>query len=152
AGVDPPLGPMRLEPPGLVHFVDLHGENTTITRAWTLGRRPIGHTLNQVDGVKYTHVVMRRFASLLLPVAVAGLLPAQDPYCPRYPSAVRSEMEQSLDLDRQAQEYQRAIRLNRTAAPSKLALADSASFIDKFIARKMAADAVTPAPRSSDAE
>src|SRR5215813_10794787 len=85
-------------------------------------------------------------------VAVAGRLPAQDPYCPRYPSAVRTEVEQSLDLDRQAEAYQRAVRLYRTAAPEKLALADSPNFIDKFVAKKMGADGVTPAPRTTDAE
>ena len=31
AGVDPPLGPVRLKPLGLVHFFDLHGEVTMIT-------------------------------------------------------------------------------------------------------------------------
>src|SRR5579871_369993 len=32
AGIDPPLCPMRLEPPGLVHFFNWHGENTNIAR------------------------------------------------------------------------------------------------------------------------
>jgi hypothetical protein len=91
---------------------------------------------------------MRLFLLLL---AVAGALPAADPYCPRYPNAVRTEQEGSLQLDREFQAYGKLARASRTAeAPSHLA--DSSNFIDQFISAKMSADGVRPAARSTDSE
>lgn len=90
-----------------------------------------------------------RFLFLLL--TAAALLPAGDPSCPRYPVAVRTEQEESLALDREFQAYRLAAKTSRQAvAPSNLA--DSKSVIDQLINAKMAADRVTPAPRSTDAE
>jgi len=39
----------------------------------------------------------------LLLVSAAAILSAGDPYCPKYPPAVRTEIEESLSLDREFQ-------------------------------------------------
>ena len=70
-----------------------------------------------------------------------------DPGCPRYPTAVRTELEESLALDR---EY--AANARRARATGKSRLAQSGNFIDQLIGAKMSADGVTPAPRTTDAE
>lgn len=80
------------------------------------------------------------------------MLPAQDPYCPRYPSAVRTELEESLTLDREFQNHSRLARARPAASVTRSHLADSSNFIDQLIAKKMAADGVEPAPRSTDPE
>ena len=90
---------------------------------------------------------------LFLALALATTLAAADPYCPRYPDAVRTEMEESLQLDRELQAYSRMAR--KTAATNTHAavrLAASDNFIDQLSAKKMNADGVTPAPASSDEE
>jgi hypothetical protein len=80
-----------------------------------------------------------------------AVLPAADPYCPAYPSAVRTEIEQSLSLDRQAQAYARSVHGRQS--PVKLgSLADSANPIDRLISARMTADGVAPAPRTADSE
>ena len=80
------------------------------------------------------------------------MLPAQDPYCPRYPSAVRTELEESLSLDREFQSYSRLAKVRPATAASRSHLADSSNFIDQLISKKMDADGVQPAPRTTDPE
>src|SRR5262245_1094330 len=80
-----------------------------------------------------------------------ALLSAADPYCPAYPLSMRTEIEQSIDLDRQFQEYVRYAR-TRKAAVNLGALGSSGNFIDQAIAKKLSADNVEPAPRTSDTE
>ncbi len=80
-------------------------------------------------------------------------LAAQDPSCPAYPSALRSELQQSLELDRAFNSYSRSIRpLNLKAKADNSQLAQSANFIDQIIQQKMSADRVTPAPATTDSE
>src|SRR5258708_16181358 len=90
--------------------------------------------------------------SSLLLAAMAGMLAAQDPYCPRCPSAVRTELEESLSLDREFQNYSGLAKARPAAAASRPRLADSSNFIDELISQKMDADGVQPAPRTTDAE
>src|SRR6185436_19355048 len=93
-----------------------------------------------------------RFVYLSLLIA-ATLAAAGDPYCPRYPDSLRTEIEQSIALDREADAYSRLVR--RTGAPNMHAaqrLAETGSFIDALVAKKMNLDGVAPAPASSDAE
>src|ERR1700704_1200981 len=93
----------------------------------------------------------RVIRSSLSMLASAAMLAAADPNCPAYPSAVRTEMERSLSLDREFQAYSKsALRLSRAASTSRLA--SSANFIDQLIGGKMDADGVEPAPRTNDAE
>jgi len=84
-------------------------------------------------------------------MAAAAMLSAADPYCPAYPSAVRTEMERSLSLDREFQAYSKSAQ-SRSRAASSPRLAASANVIDQLILGKMTADGVDPAPRTSDAE
>ena len=91
------------------------------------------------------------FCAYLLMLLARATLPAADPNCPAYPSALRTEIEQGLSLDREAQAYARSAR-GRKAAVNPGALADSANPIDRLISAKMSADGVSPAPRTSDTE
>jgi hypothetical protein len=84
--------------------------------------------------------------------ATAVLLPAADPYCPGYPSALRTEIEAGINLDRELQTYMRAARVRSAGVAARTHLADSGNFIDRLINQKMAQDGVTPADRSGDAE
>jgi hypothetical protein len=61
-------------------------------------------------------------------------------------------MEESLALDREFQQYSQQARKQRIAATSGSSLADSKNLIDQLIWKKMAADGVAPAPRTSDTE
>ena len=82
-------------------------------------------------------------------------LPAQlsDPYCPAYPSALRTEIAQSLELDRQFTEFSRTARFRKRAQvdPSSR-IGQSASFIDQSVFAQMSADGVPPAPSTTDSE
>jgi Protein of unknown function (DUF1549)/Protein of unknown function (DUF1553) len=89
----------------------------------------------------------------LLLIVAASLLAAGDPYCPRYPDSVRTEVDASLSLDREAEFYARAARRGGTGnTHAAQRLAASASFIDQLAAKKMNADGVVPAPPAGDAE
>ena len=94
----------------------------------------------------------------LIPIFGSLALLAQDPGCPAYPSALRSELQQSLELDRAFNEYSRVARSTKLKAASPKStsndarLAQSANFIDQAIQAKMKADNVTPAPPTTDAE
>ncbi|MFN0101669.1 MAG: DUF1549 domain-containing protein [Bryobacteraceae bacterium] len=77
------------------------------------------------------------------------VLLAGDPGCPRYPAALRTEMTESLELDRA---YETLGRKRRSAAAARHANEPRSNFIDQRLFAKMAADNVTPAPLSSDAE
>src|SRR5437660_10063048 len=90
--------------------------------------------------------------SCLLSLTAATLLSAADPYCPKYPAAVRTEMEESLSLDREFQAYSRSARARPAASAMPSHLAASSNFIDQLMAKKMSADGVQPAPRTSDSE
>src|SRR5207248_1406410 len=85
-------------------------------------------------------------------LAAAAILSAGDPYCPKYPPAVRTEMEESLSLDREFQAYSRSARAKSAASGPRSHLADSSNFIDQLMSKKMAADGVQPAPPTSDQE
>ncbi len=88
---------------------------------------------------------MRAILALLV-VGVPAL--AGDPYCPRYPDAVRTATEEALTLDR---EFQSLTRTNRRSSVAN-ALADSPNFVDRLIAKKMNAAGVAPAGPATDAE
>ena len=90
------------------------------------------------------------FSVCLLSTAGIGL--AQDPYCPRYPVSVRTEMEESLALDREFQAHARSARAAGLKRTTPTRLAASANFIDQLISKKMSADGVTPATGATDAE
>lgn len=77
----------------------------------------------------------------------------QDGFCPAYPTAMRSELAESLALDREFNRYRtihHQFRPSAVAADSKLA--QSANFIDQSVYGKMAADGVNPALRTTDSE
>ncbi len=85
-------------------------------------------------------------------LSIAAGLPAfqnSDPGCPRYPSAMRTEQLDILELDRAFQAFSR--RAANAQVGQKTA-ATYAGFVDQRLFDKMAADQVTPAPRSSDIE
>src|SRR5262249_52563614 len=90
--------------------------------------------------------------SCLLALAAARILSAGDPYCPKYPQAVRTEMEESLALDREFQIYSRSARSRSAASSASSHLAASGNFIDQLMSKKMSADGVDPAPRTTDPE
>ena len=85
---------------------------------------------------------------LLTPV----VLLAGDPGCPRYPAALRTEMTESLELDRAFETLGRQRGPQRSAAAARQAIEARSNFIDQRLFSKMAADNVRPAPVSSDAE
>lgn len=97
---------------------------------------------------------MRYALRYLLPaLSLMCTLHAQDPACPAYPASVRTEIESSIDLDRQAAEFSRVARKTRAARPAMTTrLAASSNFIDQLVNRKMSADGVVPAPPTTDAE
>src|SRR5437879_5805111 len=95
------------------------------------------------------HLTLRHCVLLL---AAVGALPAADPNCPGYPSAVRTELEESLSLDREFQSYSRLARARSSATARRSQLAESQNVIDQLIWTKMSADGVESAPRTSDAE
>ncbi len=79
--------------------------------------------------------------------------PPSDPYCPVYPSALRTEIAQSLDLDRQFTEFSRTARLRKRAMFDRRSrIAQSTSFIDQAVFALMASDGVPPAPTTNDSE
>src|SRR5215831_5370460 len=90
------------------------------------------------------------FGSFLI-VMGAALLSAADPFCPAYPNAMRTELQRSIQLDRDFQAYSKSSRSHRSAADLG-PLGSSGNIIDQAISRKMAADSVEPAPRTTDAE
>src|SRR5438093_1724093 len=95
---------------------------------------------------------MMRLLPLFLALGVT-LAASSDPYCPRYPDSVRTEIEESLALDLAAQQYaQQARRAGLANKHAAARLADSTNFIDQLIAKKMNAAGVTPARAASDAE
>jgi hypothetical protein len=92
-----------------------------------------------------------RPAPMLL-LAMVWALPAQDQdtNCPRYPQAARTELMETLELDRATQAYQRALR-TRASQPRAEAMA-RANFIDELLFARLDADQVPPAPLSGDDE
>src|SRR6266567_8366663 len=88
----------------------------------------------------------------ILSLAATAILSAGDPYCPKYPAAVRTEMEESLSLDREFQAYSRSARARPAASATPSHLAASSNFIDQLMAKRMSADGVQPAPRTTDSE
>lgn len=85
-------------------------------------------------------------------VLLAATLPlsAADPGCPRYPTAMRTEQMDILDLDRAYQQYSSGAR--KSAVGARFDESTWSNFIDQQLFTKMRADNVTPAPRSSDEE
>src|SRR4051794_6083616 len=93
-----------------------------------------------------------RFVYLGL-LGIASLCAAGDEWCPRYPDSVRTEIAESLSLDREAAAYSRMARSSKTPNTHQAQrLANSGSFIDQLIAKKMNPDGVAPAPQTTDAE
>jgi hypothetical protein len=79
--------------------------------------------------------------------------PPSDPYCPAYPSALRTEVAQSLELDRQFTEFSRTARFRKRAAVSDTSrIARSTNFIDQAVFAQMSSDGVPPAPTTTDSE
>lgn len=98
-----------------------------------------------------TCTYMRAFGKLNLFTALAATALAQDPGCPSYPAAVRTEWEDSLAADQAYTAY--AAKARRMANKNQSAasyLRDS--FIDHRLFDKMVADGVAPAPVTNDAE
>src|SRR5262249_8556355 len=143
---------------------DLQMEQTVVIRSATTWRAvEIGCGSQAPDGcilaltcdiIRSTSLTDMRHTLRLSVVLVAttAAATAGDPNCPKYPSAVRTEMEESLSLDREFQSYSRAARARAAARSARSHLADSGNFIDQLLARKMDTDGVTPAPRTSDTE
>lgn len=75
-----------------------------------------------------------------------------DPGCPRYPSAQRTEMAESLELDRSYEMLGRQRRTAQSVAAGRRAAESRSNFIDQRLFAKMAADNVQPASPASDAE
>src|SRR2546423_942762 len=90
--------------------------------------------------------------SCLLSLTAATILSAGDPYCPKYPAAVRTEMEESLSLDREFQAYSRSARARTAASATSSHLVTSSNFIDQLMSKKMSTDGVRSAPPTSDSE
>lgn len=87
---------------------------------------------------------------LLGGIGLAALALAQDdPNCPAYPRAMRTEWQNSLEIDQQYQNFQRAKHgpLKPNALPSR-----RNSFIDHQIFGKLLADGVDAAPVTTDDE
>lgn len=84
---------------------------------------------------------------LVLPLAA---FQSADPGCPRYPSALRTEQLDILEMDRAFQQY--SARAGKAQVGSRFENASFANFIDQRLFAKMTADRVSPAPRSSDVE
>src|SRR4051812_49317840 len=92
----------------------------------------------------------QRIRPALWALSLALSLHAQtDPGCPVYPSAVRTELEQSLSLDREFQAWARTSGKRLALRPRA---GSSSSVIDQLINQRMATDGVTPAPRATDSE
>ena len=80
------------------------------------------------------------------------LLSAADPGCPRYPAAARTEMAESIELDRAFENLSRRRASAGAGAAARRAAESRANFIDQRLFAKMAADNVAPAKPASDAE
>lgn len=104
------------------------------------------------SAIQWSGMFPRTCATSLALLFALCLQAQTDPGCPMYPSAVRSELEQALSLDREFQAWSRtsAKQTSRVAAQSHVAA--PAGFIDQLIDKKMAADGVAHAPRTTDAE
>src|SRR2546428_13245081 len=87
----------------------------------------------------------------VLSLAAAAILSAGDPYCPKYPPQARTEMEESLSLDRELQAYSPSTRARPAVAAPRSHLAASSNFIDQLMPKKTSTERVEPAPRASDA-
>jgi len=89
-------------------------------------------------------------AAMLLASTSAGAFQTTDPGCPRYPSSLRTEQMNIIELDRAYQQYGNAIR--KAQVGSKSNSATYANFIDQHLFSKMESDKVTPAAKSTDIE
>lgn len=79
-------------------------------------------------------------------------LQAADPGCPRYPSALRSEYADSLALENEFETFARRRAATRNTARAREVEQSKSNFIDQRLFARMAADNVTPAPPTTDAE
>jgi len=91
---------------------------------------------------------MRPIRTGILFLLLPSFVFAGDPGCPRYPAALRTELSESLELDRAFETHRRL----RSASAARPASVSRANFIDQRIFDRMAADSVQPAPITSDAE
>ncbi|MBM3763187.1 MAG: DUF1549 domain-containing protein [Acidobacteria bacterium] len=89
-------------------------------------------------------------SAIALSFALCASMEGADPGCPRYPSAMRTELMDIVELDRAYQQFGAAARKSQVS--SKLESAQFSNFIDQQLFAKMAADKVSPAAKSSDTE
>lgn len=89
-------------------------------------------------------------SAIALSFALCASMEGADPGCPRYPSAMRTELMDIIELDRAYQQFGAAARKSQVG--SKLESAQFSNFIDQQLFAKMAADKVSPAAKSSDTE
>jgi hypothetical protein len=83
-------------------------------------------------------------------LVLSASVQAADPGCPRYPSAMRTEMMDIIELDRAYQQFGAAARKSQVGGKSESV--QFRNFIDQQLFTKMAADKVSPASKSTDAE
>jgi hypothetical protein len=95
---------------------------------------------------------MRQIRNGLVYLFSAAVLAAGDPGCPRYPASLRTEIAESIELDRAFESMSRQRAAQRNSAAARRAAASYSNFIDQRLFAKMAADNVTPAPATTDAE
>jgi hypothetical protein len=93
--------------------------------------------------------MLGEFRQLIALVAVGPLL-AADPGCPRYPTALRTEQMELLELDRAFQQYGAEAR--KASVGARAEQVSWSNFIDQQLFTKMIDDGVKPAARSTDEE
>ncbi|MFN8811609.1 MAG: DUF1549 domain-containing protein [Acidobacteriota bacterium] len=86
----------------------------------------------------------------LIALLAVGPLSAADPGCPRYPTALRTEQMELMELDRAFQQYGAEAR--KASVGSKPEQVTWANFVDQHLFTKMKEDGVTPAAKSTDEE
>lgn len=91
-----------------------------------------------------------RFRPAVLFTCAVSLL-AQDPGCPRYPEAMRTEMMATIELDRAFGDFA-AKAAKARGVGRKAETVEKSSFVDQRIFTKLLNDNVAPAPATSDEE
>lgn len=94
---------------------------------------------------------MRSRPKVFLYLLAATVLQGGDPGCPRYPAALRTEIAESIELDREFEKIQRGI-ITAGKSSDRGSAATKANFIDRHIFGKMETDRIAPAQATSDTE
>lgn len=89
---------------------------------------------------------------LVVVISLACAALAQDPHCTGYPSSLRSEWVQGLELDHLAQQHERSVRGLQARPQVEANSIPRASFIDQILFDRMAVDRVPSAPLTTDEE